>query len=56
MTKRKAKGTRHAWQSVDTVICTCQNDQSGLIGRGKLLCTLTADENQLVKMVADEWW
>ena len=41
---------------VDTVFCTCQNDQSGLIGRGKLLCTLTADENQLVKMVADEWW
>ena len=36
--------------------CTCQNDQSGLIGRGKLLCTLTADENQFVKMVADEWW
>ena len=42
--------------SVDIVFCTCQNDQSGLIGRGKLLCTLTADENQLVKMVADEWW
>ena len=41
---------------VDTVFCTCQNDQSGLIGRGKLLCTLTADENQLVKMVADELW
>ena len=41
---------------VDTVFCTCQNDQSGLIGRGKLLNTLTADENQLVKMVADEWW
>ena len=41
---------------VDTVFCTCQNDQSGLIGRGKLLCMLTADENQLVKMVADEWW
>ena len=41
---------------VDTVFCTCQNDQSGLIGRGKLLYTLTADENQFVKMVADEWW
>ena len=41
---------------VDTVFCTCQNDQSGLIGRGKLLCALTADENQFVKMVADEWW
>ena len=41
--------------SVDTVFCTCQNDQSGLIGRGKLLCTLTADEDQLVRMVADEW-
>ena len=39
---------------VDTVFCTCQNDQSGLIGRGKLLCTLTVDENQLVKMDADE--
>ena len=45
-----------AMPPVDTVFCTCQNDQSGLIGRGKLLCTLTADENQLVKMVADEWW
>ena len=42
--------------TVDTIFCMCQNDQSGLIGRGKLLCTLTADENQLVKMVADEWW
>ena len=41
---------------VDTVFCTCQNDQSGLIGRGKLLCALTADENQPVKMVVDEWW
>ena len=41
---------------VDTVFCTYQNDQSGLIGRGKLMCTLTPDENQLVKMVVDEWW
>ena len=41
---------------VDTVFCMCQNDQSGQISRGKLLCTLTADENQFVKMVADEWW
>ena len=41
---------------VDTIFCTCPNDQSGPIGKGKLLCTLIADENQLVKMVADEWW
>ena len=41
---------------VDTVFCTCQNDQSGLIGRRRVTVYADSRENQLVKMVADEWW
>ena len=42
--------------AVDTVFCTCQNDQSGLIGRRRVTVYADSRENQLVKMVADEWW
>ena len=41
---------------VDTIFCTCQNDQSGLIGRRRVTVYADSRENQLVKMVADEWW
>jgi hypothetical protein len=33
---------------------TCQDNQSGLISRRKLLYMLIADERQLVKKVADD--
>jgi len=46
----------YLWRSVDTVFCTCQNDQSGLIGRRRVTVYADSRENQLVKMVADEWW
>ena len=36
--------------------CMCQNDQSGLIGRRRVTVYADCRENQLVKMVADEWW
>ena len=41
---------------VDTIFCTCQNDQSGLISRRRVTVYADSRENQLVKMVADEWW
>ncbi len=43
-------------QVLTPFFCTCQNDQSGLIGRRKVTVYADSRENQLVKMVADEWW
>ena len=49
-------GSTNKYIYVDTVFCTCQNDQSGLIGRRRVTVYADSRENQLVKMVADEWW